>query len=252
MFQEHWYHLGRSLVAEYARWVLKADIRQAAPLPDGPKILVANHPSTTDPAWVSVLVSEQSTILIKEILFKVPLFGKSLQMSGHIPVAPGCGKIAFERAVELLRAGRTVIVFPEGEISPREGGLLKAHTGAARLALATGAPVIPVGIGLDQNHLRVIPARVDGVLDIGYWYLHGPYAMTVGAPLRFSGNCEDRVQVHTALEEIMGHVSSLSHESALRVRASRPVRYRPGHLAGNLVGLSWQLFGSLFYKLSSI
>lgn len=252
MFQTHWYHLGRSLLAEYARWILKADIRQALPLPAGPKILVANHPSTTDPAWVSVLVSEQTTILIKEILFKVPLFGKSLRLSGHIPVIPGQGRCALDQAAELIRSGRTVIVFPEGEISPREGGFQKAHTGAARLALATGAPVIPVGIGLDPRHLRVIPAKIDGILDVGYWYLHGPYAMTVGAPLWFAGDAEDRGQVHTALEEILEHITSLSHESAIRVRACRPVRYRPGNLAGNLVGLSWQLFGSLFYKLSSI
>ncbi len=135
MFQENWYHLGRSLVAEYARWILKADIRQAAPLPEGPKILVANHPSTTDPAWVSVLVPEQATILIKEILFQVPLFGRSLRLSGHIPVGPGTGSRALEKAADLVRAGRTVVVFPEGEISPRKGGFQKAHTGAARLAL---------------------------------------------------------------------------------------------------------------------
>jgi 1-acyl-sn-glycerol-3-phosphate acyltransferase len=248
MFQEHWYHLGRSLLAEYARWILKADIRQAAPLPEGPKILVANHPSTTDPAWVSVLVPEQATILIKEILFQVPLFGRSLRLSGHIPVGPRTGSQALEKAADLVRAGRTVVVFPEGEISPRAGGFQKAHTGAARLALMTGAPVIPVGIGLDDRHICVIPARIKGVLDVGYWYLHGPYAMTTGKPLRFSGNVEDRAQVHHALDEIMDRITHLSFESSQRVRASQPTGFGPG----NLVGLSWQLFGSLFYRLSSI
>ena len=248
MFQAHWYHLGRSILVEYARWILKVDIHQASALPAGPKILVANHPSTTDPAWVSVLVPEQATILIKDSLFKIPLFGKSLHLSGHIPVIPGNGRCALEKAAELIRAGRTVVVFPEGEISPREGGFQKAHTGAARLALITGAPIVPVGIALDQKHLYVIPARVDGALDTGYWCLQGPYAMTVGKPISFSGDPEDRGQVNSILADIMDQVSHLSFESSQRVRACQPVGFGPG----NLVGLSWKLFGSLFYKLSAI
>jgi len=248
MLQEQWYYAGRSLVALYAQWILKADIQNKVTLPPGPKIMVANHPSTSDPAWVTVLVPEQVSILIKELLFQVPLFGRSLRMAGHIPVVQGNGKNTLLKASQMLASGRSVFVFPEGEISPREGGFQKAHSGVARLAMLTGAPVVPVGIGLDHKFLRTIPAKVHGTLDVGHWYLHGPYAMTVGRPMTFEGDPEDRFTVRNTLDLIMGQVGVLSQESFARVRATRPGRVG----VGNMVGLGWQLFGRLFYQLSTI
>ena len=248
MIQEQWYFAGRSLVAAYARWVLKADIQHRSSLPDGAKIFVANHPSTSDPAWITVLVNEQLSILIKDLLFKVPLFGHSLHLSGHIAVSPGNGKGALLEAVKRIQSGRSIVVFPEGEISPRDGGFQRPHTGAARLALLTGAPVVPVGIGLDHKNLRVIPARVKGMLDEGYWYLNGPYAMTVGSSSNFYGDAEDRVQVHTVLEQIMLQVNSLAQDSFARILTARPAQVG----VGSMVSLGWQLFGRLFYQLSSI
>ena len=249
MFQSRWYYLGRSLVETYTQFVLKADIQRKTLLPDGPKIMVANHPSTSDPAYVTVLFEEQVSILIKELLFKVPLFGRSLRWSGHIPVVEGEGQKAMQNAVDLLRAGRSVFVFPEGEISPLEGGFRRPHTGAARLALITGAPVIPVGLGLVHRHLREIPAIVDGKLDVGYWYLHGPYAMTVGRPLFFQGDSADRQHVHGVIEHIMHQVGLLAAESFSRARAAQPDHHVG---VGSVVSLGWQVFGRLFYQLSTI
>jgi 1-acyl-sn-glycerol-3-phosphate acyltransferase len=247
MIQEQWYFAGRSLVAAYARWILKADIQHKSSIPAGAKIFVANHPSTSDPAWITVLVSEQVSILIKDLLFKIPLFGQSLRFSGHIPVSPENGKAALNQAVARIQAGRSVVVFPEGEISPR-GGYKRPHTGAARLALMTGAPVVPIGIGLDHNNLRIIPARVKGMLDEGYWYLNGPYAMTVGCPFNFQGDAEDRVQVGAVLDQIMHQVNTLALDSFTRVRLARPAQVS----VGSMVSVGWQLFGRLFYQLSSI
>ncbi len=248
MIHEQWYFAGRSLVAAYARWILKADIQHRSAIPEGPKIFVANHPSTSDPAWITVLVSEHVSILIKDLLFNVPLFGQSLHFSGHIPVSPKNGRAALDLAVARLQSGRSVVVFPEGEISPLGGGYQRPHTGAARLALLTGAPVIPVGIGLDHKNLRVIPARVRGMLDEGYWYLNGPYAMTVGSSINFQGDAEDRTQVGAALDQIMRTVNILALDSFARVRSARPAHVG----VGSMVGLGWQLFGRLFYQLSSI
>jgi 1-acyl-sn-glycerol-3-phosphate acyltransferase len=248
MIHNRWYNLGRSLVAAYTQFVLKADIQRRTILPDGPKIMVANHPSTSDPAYVTVLLEEQISILIKELLFKVPLFGRSLRWSGHIPVIDGDGKNAMQKAVDYLHSGRTIFVFPEGEISPLEGGFRRPHTGVARLALITGAPIIPVGLGLDQSRLREIPAIVDGKLDIGYWYLHGPYAMTVGRPIFFQGDCADHLHVHSVLDQIMRQVNQLAAESFSRVREAQPARVG----VGSVVSLGWQLFGRLFYQLSTI
>jgi len=248
MVAKYWYLLGRAIVALYARWVLKIDIQLRFPLPEGASILVANHPSTTDPAWLTILSPEPQAILIKDLLFKVPLFGHSLRLAGHIPVVKGNGKAALEEAAQRLKSGQTVVIFPEGEISPREGGLQKTHTGAARLALLTGAPVIPVGIGLDQSHLREVLTRVDGGTELSYWYLRGRYALTVGAPMHFKGTVEDRELVQAVLNQMMQRVSFLAQESSRRVRLAEPVRFGLGHL----VSLGWQLFARMLYVFSSI
>jgi 1-acyl-sn-glycerol-3-phosphate acyltransferase len=227
MLQKIWYALGRGLVIFFSHVMLKMDVHWKAPRPRGPLILAANHPSTTDPAFVTTLVKEQASILILETLFKVPLFGRSLRMSGHIPVVPGHGQDALQAAKRLLKAGRTIIIFPEGVISPAEGGQHRGHTGVARLALETGVPVVPVGIGLDQKHLQWLDTVVEGKHEAGAWYLQGPYAMTAGHALNFSGSSEDRELVRRVTDHIMQQISGLAQESAARLapaRVSLPAR----------------------------
>ena len=86
MLQQAWYSLGRIAVASYAQMMLRMDIARHTPLPGGPKIIAANHPTTADPVWITRLTSEPMHILITEMCFKVPLVGRSLRMAGHVPV----------------------------------------------------------------------------------------------------------------------------------------------------------------------
>jgi 1-acyl-sn-glycerol-3-phosphate acyltransferase len=228
MFQNIWYQVGRFIVALYVRFVMRADIHQPTIMPKGAKIFVVNHPCTNDPAFVTVLTKEQTTILIKETLFKVPLFGRSLRMAGHVPVVAGKGKEALEVGISLVKAGRTVIIFPEGEISP-ENGFHKAHSGAARLALATGAPVIPIGISLNYQRRRDVHTIVDGKRETSTWYLRGPYAMTVGNAISFQGDLDDRAQVHAVTDQLMRQVSLLCQHGKLRM--AQRAMLRAGRLA---------------------
>ena len=218
MFQNIWYQIGRSVVNLYVRKMMRADIHQDAPFPKGAKIIAVNHPSTNDPAFITALSQEHMTILIKETVFKVPLFGRSLRLAGHVPVVAGCGRDALEQGIRLLRAGRTVMIFPEGEISP-SGGFKKPHTGVARLALATGVPVVPVGISLDANRVKVVVSKIDGDMEPSSWYLRGPYAMTVGEPVRFTGSMDDRDHVRQVAGQIMQHVMTLSRRGDARIAA---------------------------------
>src|SRR5512144_1260302 len=114
MFQKTWYMLGRNIVDPYVSNVMKADIHYKAALPEGPKIIAVNHPSTNDPAFVTALFKEQVSILILETLFKVPLFGRSLRMAGHVEVMMGNGRAALEEGIRLVKSGRSVMIFPEG------------------------------------------------------------------------------------------------------------------------------------------
>ena len=233
MLQQTWYTLGRSAIGAYAQTMLDVDISRHAPLPKGAKIIAANHPTTTDPILIELLTFEPMHILITEMCFAIPVIGKSLRLAGHIPVVTGNGRAALDEAVQLLQAGRTVGIFPEGALSPLDGGLEKPHTGVARLALISGAPVIPVGIHLQRGHIRFDKTTVDDMTETARWYLHGPYAMTVGEPMHFEGSVEDRRCVRTVSERIMQRIARLSRESAQRIcaqQASQPgnwLRVRP-------------------------
>ena len=234
MFQKSWYMAGRGLIGLYVRNLLHADISQTFSMPAGPKIIAVNHPSTGDPAFVTTLLNEQASILILDAVFRIPVFGRSLRMAGHVPVIPGKGKEALAEAVRLLKSGRTVIIFPEGVIST-PGGFNTFHSGVARLALATGVPVVPVGISLDSNRIRLMGHKIEQHDDPMAWYLHGPYAMTVGRAISFEG-CEtdfDRVQQVT--EIIKRNIIGLSRAGKNRLAGAQLATQRQVKGRSNII-----------------
>ena len=212
------YYGSHPVVRSYAWSMLHMDVIKHEPFPRGAKIIAANHPSTTDPFFVAAMARQQTFILINELLFQVPILGEYLRHSGHIPVCAGQGQVAVDAALEHLKAGHTVMIFPEGHISPAEGGFLQARTGVARLAVASGAPVIPVGIHLEREKLRTVISRVRGKDSVGRWYLRGPYGITTGQPLCFGGSTEDREHVRSVADAVMHHIIELAHESNDRLR----------------------------------
>lgn len=211
------YAVGQPLVALYYKLTLNPDIVFHQPLPEGPKIFTANHPSTTDPLIMTTLCDEPVRILITESVFTLPVVGRLLRRTGQIPVVRANGRAAFDEALRRLKDGQTIGVFPEGSLSPREGGLHGPRTGAARLALLTGAPIIPVGIHLDRERLRYGAKQLDERDEPIRWYWRGPYAMTVGQPLHLHGDVEDRDGVHAASERIMQSIRHLTGESEKRL-----------------------------------
>jgi 1-acyl-sn-glycerol-3-phosphate acyltransferase len=198
--------------------MFKLNILRLTQLPAGPKILVANHPSATDPFIIHLLVKEGLNVLITESAFQVPAFGKFLRLMGEIPVPLENGSCALERAGQYLQEGKSVAIFIEGALSPVQGGFLPPRTGAARLALMSGAPVIPVGIYLRREIAMRIRSRIAGRQTESYWYLRGPYAMTVGEPMHFEGDVENREYVRHVSDRIMHEVKFLAHESERRTR----------------------------------
>ncbi len=77
------------------------------------------------------------------------------------------------------------MIFPEGHLSPLEGGFLDFHSGASRLALATGAPIIPAGIHIQRKRIKTL-TMLSGTEKIpAHWYFNGPYTITFGEPMVF-------------------------------------------------------------------
>ena len=213
------YYTGRKLVRLYTEMMLKLDIVRKAPMPKGAKVLAVNHPTTSDPFVVTTICREHSIILVKDVLFKIPLFGRYLRWAGHIPVVEGEGKKALERAKKYLHRGKTVIMFMEGDISPPGGEISKPKTGAVRLALTCNVPIVPVGVGVRKANIKLMYSKIGGIAELGTWYFWGPYAMTVGKPVRMSGDAEDHRKVRELSRKIMQKVIALSHESERRISA---------------------------------
>jgi 1-acyl-sn-glycerol-3-phosphate acyltransferase len=214
------YGVSVPVVRTYAGTLLRTDIVKHDEFPQGAKIIAANHPSTGDPFFVASMLHQQSFIMIEELMFQVPILGTYLRRSGHICIKHGNNDEAMESALAHLRAGHTVVIFPEGLISPSEGGFHPAHTGVSRLALASGAPVIPVGVAIQRERIHHIPSEVRGRKEVGHWYLSGPYAITVGRQMTFEGDANDRALTHSTADQIMRRIIENATESELRINRS--------------------------------
>ncbi|HVP21336.1 MAG TPA: lysophospholipid acyltransferase family protein [Anaerolineaceae bacterium] len=218
-FGETWFEIGRILAILYTRLLFDLHIQYDSKLPDGPKILAANHPSTIDPVLLTFLAPERVSILIAERVFNVPYFGLSMRLAGHIEVLCANGKKSIEEGIQALKSGRTIGVFPEGAISPIGGGFQRAHTGVARMALATGVPVVPVGFALEPSRLWARHTEIKGTDEDAAWYPSGPYGITIGEPVTFTGDVEDRELVRSITGEVMQRIAALTAESARRLQA---------------------------------
>jgi 1-acyl-sn-glycerol-3-phosphate acyltransferase len=222
MWDKVLYGSGRIAIGALSRLLLAMNVTYHTPLPTGPKIIAVNHPTTTDPFLITTVIPDRLHILVSDTLFKVPVFGRYLQAAGHIKVVRG-NLSSYREAVRLLGLGESIAIFPEGNLSPLSGGCHAPRSGVARLALTTGAPVIPVGINLQPENIRFFEAHVAGGSEESRWYLHGAYAVTVGEPLFFNGDTRDRDLIDRVGDQIMRRIVKLSAESGRRISSEHPV-----------------------------
>jgi 1-acyl-sn-glycerol-3-phosphate acyltransferase len=222
MFQVFLYVTSLTFVRLFALVMLRFDVRRQGNLPSGSMIFVANHPSATDPFLIHMVSRHQLNVMITAKAFKVPVFGWFLRKVQEIPVPLTQGSAALEQARLHLAKGRSVAIFIEGHISSLEGGFLPPRSGAARLALSSGAPVVPVGIFLRRARCTNIRSRIaGGIPSEARWYLRGPYAITVGHPAQFEGNADDHEHVDQVSETIMDRIRALAHESERRIQGGK-------------------------------
>ena len=148
------------------------------PAPPRKTVVVSNHESNADPFLVSFLPWEMKW-LGKASLFRIPVAGWMMWMAGDVPVRRGesdSAKDAMAACARWLARGMPVMLFPEGTRS-RDGQLLPFKDGAFRLAIETGAEVLPLavagtGTALPKHSWKF--GRAEG-------------RVTVGAPLSTAG-----------------------------------------------------------------
>jgi 1-acyl-sn-glycerol-3-phosphate acyltransferase len=217
MLSEALYIVSRIMIRSYAKLLLKMDINWHSSLPAGPVLFAANHPSTTDPILIHLISKKPMSVMINSKVFTIPVLGAYMRKMKQICVNPGQGENVLEQACQTLKTGRSVTIFPEGLISPAGGGFNPPRSGVARLALSSGVPVIPIGIYLSDKGCHRIPATFEGEPDIVTWYLHGPYAITIGKAMHFRGDANDKDFVKKVSENIMHRIRALAMDSQKRV-----------------------------------
>lgn len=153
------YRLLQLTVGPLVRLLWRLRVEGAERLPAGPVVLAANHESVLDPLVLGAAFRRQLHFLAKEELWRSRLLGRLLDACGTIRVGRGRGdREAVAAGVRALAAGHVVVVFPQGTALPhRSRPWLR---GAARLALAAGAPVLPVAIVNSERAIRPHRLRI--------------------------------------------------------------------------------------------
>lgn len=201
----------------------KRDWRGMEHLPrEGGVVIVVNHVSYVDPIAVAHFITARgrsARFLAKSGLFRFPIVGRFLRSAGQIPVhrQSRTAGDALAEAVEAVRRGEAVVVYPEGTIT-RDPHLwpMVGRTGAVRIALRAGAPLIPIAQWGAQELLppyrwwpRILPRKTMRVAA-------GPPIDLAGlVDVSTSGQDEPRIppgQARKATEEVMHRLTAMVAE----------------------------------------
>jgi 1-acyl-sn-glycerol-3-phosphate acyltransferase len=124
------------------RWEVHGGEALAAAPDAGGRLIIANHPSLIDAVFLLAWLP-QADCIVKQALLENPFLRHAVRRAGYLGNAEPDALVA--ECAAALRAGRTLLVFPEGTRSV-PGRPLRLRRGAARIALAAGVPVVPVQI----------------------------------------------------------------------------------------------------------
>jgi len=139
-----------------AHWTVRAALRLAGVRMEviggehlhGPRpcLYMANHQSNVDPPVLFAVIPPRIAFMGKKSLFSIPVLGAAMRLGDFVPVHrehPEEARASVDDALERLRRGVTLLVYPEGKRSP-DGRLLPFKTGVFLLALRAGVPVVPI------------------------------------------------------------------------------------------------------------
>lgn len=225
----------RVFVGPLLRLVYRPWVRGAEHVPaDGAAILASNHLAVIDSFFLPLVLDREIVFIGKQEYFtgrglKGRVTAGFMRGVGTIPVDRGGGKAgeaALRTGLRRLGEGDLFGIYPEGTRSP-DGRLYRGKTGVARLALESGAPVVPVAmVGTDVA--QPMGRRIPKVMRIG---------IVIGEPLDFSryrGMENDRFILRSVTDEIMYAIMSLSGQEYVDVyAATQKARIATGHPAAD-------------------
>jgi len=201
------YWVVKLVIGPFLRYFYRINVEGLANVPaSGPVIMASNHVSFSDSVFLPVMLRRRITFVAKAEYFENPRTAWLFRGLGQIPIKRDGGSAsarALEAAREVLARGEVFGIYPEGTRSP-DGRLYKGHTGVARLALQSGAPVLAVamiGTREAQPIGQVIPNVFRRV------------TVRISEPMRFTRDAariDDPLVLRQVTDQIMFELRALS------------------------------------------
>ncbi|MEU1616259.1 lysophospholipid acyltransferase family protein [Streptomyces sp. NPDC005722] len=192
----------------------------------GPAILASNHLSFSDSFFLPAVLDRKVTFIAKAEYFTTPGIKGKLTAAffkgvGQLPVdrsgGRGAGEAAINSGIKVIEAGELFGIYPEGTRSP-DGRLYRGKPGGlARIALATGAPVIPVAM-IDTEKIQPPGQVMPKLMRPG---------IRIGKPLdfsRYTGMEHDRFILRSVTDEVMYEIMKLSGQEYVDIYATAAKR----------------------------
>ncbi len=212
------YPVARAILGPVSKFAWRIHVNGLEHVPDhGPAIMAPNHVSFLD-----------SPLLMFSLPRRITYVGKAEYMDdwktkylfpavGMIPIDRGGGSAsqrALDAAAGVLERGELFGIFPEGTRS-RDGILHRGHTGPARLALRTGAPIVPVGLKGTRD-IQPPDAKLPKVFQ--------PCEVNIGKPIdvsRYADRADDHLVLRQIIDEVMYEIRSLSGQDYIDEYATK-------------------------------
>ena len=218
------YRLLKSFLTPILLLLFRPKVRGLDSIPNsGPVIIASNHLSFSDSIFMPLVVSRKVTFLAKQEYFTQPgIKGWIKKLTfialGQVPVDRSGGRAseaAVRTGVELLEEGECIGIYPEGTRSP-DGRLYRGRTGIARLALESGAVVVPVAM-INTEKIQPTGKVIPKIMRVGIYF---------GKPMnfkeQFSGSDpNDPFVLRSITDSIMKEIQSLSGQEYVDIYATR-------------------------------
>ncbi|QLL25529.1 1-acyl-sn-glycerol-3-phosphate acyltransferase [Actinobacteria bacterium IMCC26103] len=184
----------------------------------GPVIIASNHLSFSDSIFMPLVVPRKVTFLAKSEYFTSPgpkgLLKKLTFIAlGQVPVDRSGGRrseAALITGLKVLAEGKCLGIYPEGTRSP-DGRLYKGRTGIARLAIESGAPIIPVAM-FNTEKIQPTGTVMPKVMRV---------EMIFGEPMYFEGDSTDLLHLRDVTDKIMSTIQELSGQEYVDTYATK-------------------------------
>jgi 1-acyl-sn-glycerol-3-phosphate acyltransferase len=184
----------------------------------GPVIIASNHLSFSDSIFMPLVVPRKVTFLAKSEYFTSPgpkgLLKKLTFIAlGQVPVDRSGGRrseAALITGLKVLAEGKCLGIYPEGTRSP-DGRLYKGRTGIARVAIESGAPIIPVAM-FNTEKIQPTGTVVPKVMRV---------EMIFGEPMYFEGDSTDLQHLRDVTDQIMETIQALSGQEYVDTYATK-------------------------------